>query len=86
MDERTAIEALAGLAQEHRLRVFRLLVREGPVGLPAGEIAQRLGVRPRPCPRTSPSSSAPVSSARAATSGASSMPSSSRASADCSRS
>ena len=46
MDERTAIEALAGLAQEHRLRVFRLLVREGPVGLPAGEIALRLGVPP----------------------------------------
>ena len=46
MDERTAIEALAGLAQEHRLRVFRLLVREGPLGLPAGEIALRLGVPP----------------------------------------
>jgi DNA-binding transcriptional ArsR family regulator len=37
---------LAALAQEHRLRVFRLLVREGPIGLPAGEIALRLGVRP----------------------------------------
>jgi DNA-binding transcriptional ArsR family regulator len=46
MDERSAIEALAGLAQEHRLRVFRLLVREGPIGLPAGEIALRLGVPP----------------------------------------
>ena len=46
MDEKTAIEALAGLAQEHRLRVFRLLVREGPIGLPAGEIALRLGVPP----------------------------------------
>jgi DNA-binding transcriptional ArsR family regulator len=44
MDERTAIEALAGLAQEHRLRVFRLLVREGPGGLPAGQIAERLSV------------------------------------------
>jgi DNA-binding transcriptional ArsR family regulator len=44
MDERTAIMALAGLAQEHRLRVFRLLVREGPGGLPAGQIAERLGV------------------------------------------
>jgi DNA-binding transcriptional ArsR family regulator len=44
MDERIAIEALAGLAQEHRLRVFRLLVREGPRGLPAGQIAERLGV------------------------------------------
>jgi DNA-binding transcriptional ArsR family regulator len=44
MDERNAIEALAGLAQEHRLRVFRLLLREGPGGLPAGQIADRLGV------------------------------------------
>jgi DNA-binding transcriptional ArsR family regulator len=44
MDQRTAIMALAGLAQEHRLRVFRLLVREGPGGLPAGQIAERLGV------------------------------------------
>jgi DNA-binding transcriptional ArsR family regulator len=44
MDERNAIEALAGLAQEHRLRVFRLLLREGPGGLPAGQIAERLGV------------------------------------------
>ena len=44
MDERGAIDALAGLAQEHRLRVFRLLVREGPGGLPAGQIAERLGV------------------------------------------
>jgi DNA-binding transcriptional ArsR family regulator len=44
MNQREAIEALAGLAQEHRLRVFRLLVREGPVGLPAGRIAERLGI------------------------------------------
>jgi ArsR family transcriptional regulator, arsenate/arsenite/antimonite-responsive transcriptional repressor len=44
MDERIAIEALAGLAQEHRLGVFRLLVREGLGGLPAGQIAERLGV------------------------------------------
>jgi ArsR family transcriptional regulator, arsenate/arsenite/antimonite-responsive transcriptional repressor len=44
MDERSAIEALAGLAQEHRLRVFRLLAREAPDGLPAGQIAERLGI------------------------------------------
>jgi DNA-binding transcriptional ArsR family regulator len=44
MDERAAVETLAGLAQEHRLRVFRLLLREGPEGLPAGLIALRLGV------------------------------------------
>ena len=44
MNQREAIEALAGLAQEHRLRVFRLLVREAPDGLPAGQIAERLGI------------------------------------------
>jgi len=38
--------ALAALAQEHRLAVFRLLVREGPCGLPAGAIAARVGVPP----------------------------------------
>jgi len=41
-----AIDALSALAQEHRLAVFRLLVRTGPDGLAAGEIARQLGVRP----------------------------------------
>jgi len=41
-----AVEALSALAQESRLAVFRLLVRAGPEGLPAGEIAQEVGVRP----------------------------------------
>jgi DNA-binding transcriptional ArsR family regulator len=44
MDEKATIGALAALAQEHRLKVFRLLVRTGPQGLAAGEIARRLGV------------------------------------------
>jgi ArsR family transcriptional regulator, arsenate/arsenite/antimonite-responsive transcriptional repressor / arsenate reductase (thioredoxin) len=44
MEVKKAIEALAALAQEHRLAVFRLLVREGPSGLPAGEIADRVAV------------------------------------------
>lgn len=44
MQIREAIEAFAALAQEHRLAVFRLLVREGPNGLPAGEIADRVAV------------------------------------------
>lgn len=39
-----AIEALAALAQEHRLGLFRLLVQAGPEGLPAGAIAERLAV------------------------------------------
>ena len=40
------IEALAALAHEHRLAVFRLLVETGPGGLPAGEIGQRVGLLP----------------------------------------
>lgn len=40
----SAIEALAALAQETRLVVFRLLVRQGPEGLAAGAIAEELGI------------------------------------------
>jgi ArsR family transcriptional regulator, arsenate/arsenite/antimonite-responsive transcriptional repressor len=39
-----AIHALAALAQEHRLTVFRLLVRYAPDGLPAGQIAAQVGI------------------------------------------
>ena len=46
MDDPTAVAALAALAQDHRLRIFRILVRQGPSGLSAGEIAQRLGLAP----------------------------------------
>ena len=46
MDDRTAIEALSALAQEHRLRTFRVLVKEGPAGLSAGEIAARIEIAP----------------------------------------
>ena len=38
--------ALAALAQESRLRVFRLLVPAGEAGMPAGEIAERLDIPP----------------------------------------
>jgi len=38
--------ALAALSQETRLRAFRLLVRQGPTGLSAGDIAERLAVPP----------------------------------------
>ncbi|MCE2510522.1 MAG: helix-turn-helix transcriptional regulator [Alphaproteobacteria bacterium] len=41
-----ALDALAALAQETRLRVFRLLVQEGPGGLSAGEIATKLKLAP----------------------------------------
>jgi ArsR family transcriptional regulator, arsenate/arsenite/antimonite-responsive transcriptional repressor len=37
-----AVDALAALAQESRLNIFRLLVRHAPHGLPAGDIAKRL--------------------------------------------
>lgn len=46
MDHKTATEAFSALAQEHRLTVFRILMREGPNGLPAGEIAARVAVAP----------------------------------------
>jgi ArsR family transcriptional regulator, arsenate/arsenite/antimonite-responsive transcriptional repressor len=46
MEDRRAIEALGALAQGHRLAVFRLLVREGPSGLPAGAIAARMAIPP----------------------------------------
>lgn len=41
-----AVEALSALAHGHRLAVFRLLVRAGSKGLPAGEIAREVGVLP----------------------------------------
>lgn len=40
------IRALGALAQEHRLAAFRLLVQAGPDGLPAGALAEALGVPP----------------------------------------
>jgi DNA-binding transcriptional ArsR family regulator len=44
MDADTIIRALGALAQEHRLAAFRLLVQAGASGLPAGVLAERLGV------------------------------------------
>ena len=46
MDTKAAVQALAALAQDSRLEVFRLLVQAGPEGLPAGDIAERLGIPP----------------------------------------
>ena len=43
MDKRSSLDALAALGQETRLDIFRLLVRAGADGVPAGEIATRLG-------------------------------------------
>ena len=39
-----AVAALGALAQEHRLALFRLLVRAGESGMPAGAIAEALGI------------------------------------------
>ena len=44
MEKATVISALAALAQETRLDIFRLLVRAGPEGLPAGAIADAIGI------------------------------------------
>lgn len=46
MEILSAVEALAALAQETRLAVFRLLVEAGPEGLPAGQIAAALNLAP----------------------------------------
>src|ERR1700726_333946 len=46
MEKKSAIAALGALAQETRLDLFRLLVTQGPGGLPAGGISERLGVLP----------------------------------------
>lgn len=44
MDSRSVTVAFAALAQEHRLATFRLLVQAGEDGLPAGAIAEALGL------------------------------------------
>ncbi len=44
MENWSAVDALSALAHESRLAIFRLLVPEGPDGLPAGEIGKRLGI------------------------------------------
>jgi len=43
MDSSHLIDAFGALAQDTRLQVFRLLLNAGPEGLPAGEVARRLG-------------------------------------------
>jgi ArsR family transcriptional regulator, arsenate/arsenite/antimonite-responsive transcriptional repressor len=46
MKQHNAVAALAALAQENRLDVFRLLVEAGPEGMPAGSVAKALGLAP----------------------------------------
>jgi DNA-binding transcriptional ArsR family regulator len=46
MEKTDALAALAALAQDNRLDVFRLLVEAGQEGMPAGEIATALKLAP----------------------------------------
>ena len=46
METSDAVAALAALAQDNRLDVFRLLVQAGSSGMCAGEVAEALGIAP----------------------------------------
>jgi DNA-binding transcriptional ArsR family regulator len=46
MKKTDAVAALAALAQDNRLDVFRLLVQAGPEGMPAGAVASALDLAP----------------------------------------
>jgi ArsR family transcriptional regulator len=46
MEETDVIAALAALAQDNRLEIFRLLVQAGPKGMPAGAVATALDLAP----------------------------------------
>jgi ArsR family transcriptional regulator, arsenate/arsenite/antimonite-responsive transcriptional repressor len=46
METLDAVAALAALAQENRLEIFRLLVQAGPEGMAAGQVAEKLGLAP----------------------------------------
>jgi DNA-binding transcriptional ArsR family regulator len=46
MESNIAIKRLSALAQDRRLAVFRLLIKAGPAGAPAGEIARALEITP----------------------------------------
>ena len=41
-----AAESLGALAHEYRLAIYRLLIRQGPEGLPAGAVGKRVGLTP----------------------------------------
>ena len=46
MEAKSVVGALAALAQETRLGIFRLLVEAGPTGMAAGEIGAELKIPP----------------------------------------
>jgi ArsR family transcriptional regulator, arsenate/arsenite/antimonite-responsive transcriptional repressor len=46
METKTVVTALAALAQDSRLAIFRALVQAGPAGLAAGRISELTGIAP----------------------------------------
>ncbi|MES2354248.1 MAG: metalloregulator ArsR/SmtB family transcription factor [Pseudomonadota bacterium] len=46
METTNAVKALAAIAQDSRLAIFRALVQAGPNGLPAGKIGELLSIPP----------------------------------------
>jgi DNA-binding transcriptional ArsR family regulator len=46
METLKVVDALAALAHMHRLAIFKLLIERGPAGMPAGRIAERVGLVP----------------------------------------
>jgi ArsR family transcriptional regulator len=46
MKKLDALAALAALAQDNRLDMYRLLVQAGPEGMPAGRVAEKLDLAP----------------------------------------
>lgn len=46
MNDNAAIAIMSALAQEHRIRIFRMLVKAGPSGMASSEIADAVGIGP----------------------------------------
>jgi DNA-binding transcriptional ArsR family regulator len=46
MEAKKIVAALSAIAHDHRLAAYRMLVEQGPQGIPAGEIAQALDMPP----------------------------------------
>lgn len=46
MEMKLAVKALAAIAHESRLLAYRTLVQAGPAGLPAGQLAEVIGLAP----------------------------------------
>ncbi len=46
MKTKSAVSALAALAQDSRLAIFRALVQAGPEGMSAGKISEATGIAP----------------------------------------